>query len=133
MLDATLHGDTETVAKRLDEIHSVNVSVLSYNNENALSCVITIAYYVAQKDYILIREFPAGKGFADIVFVPRKQVDKPAMIVELKWDRSAEGAIGQIKEKNYAGVLKDYVGNLLLVGINYDKKQKKHQCVIEKC
>lgn len=132
LLEATLRQDGETVAKGIDEIHMANTAVLAYNNENALSCVITIAYYAAQKDYVLIRELPTGKGFADIAFLPRKHTDKAALIVELKWDRSAEGAIRQIREKRYAGMLEKYVGNLLLVGINYNKKDKKHECVIEK-
>lgn len=132
LLEATLRGDAEKVADGIDAIHSGNVSVLAYNNENALSCVIIIAYYTAQKDYILIRELPTGKGFADIVFLPRKNVDKPVMVVELKWDKSAEGAIRQIQDKRYTGVLDSYTGSILLVGINYDKKTKKHTCVIEK-
>ena len=132
LLEATIRGDVEAVAKGIDEVHSANVSVLAYNNELALSCVVTIAYYIARKDYTLVRELPTGKGFADIAFIPRKYTDKPAMIVELKWDESAEGAIRQIKEKKYTGALEEYVENLLLVGINYDKKSKKHTCVIEK-
>ena len=106
--------------------------MLAYNSEQALSCVITIAYYVARKDYTLIRELPAGKGFADIAFLPRKHTNKPALIVELKWDKSAQGAICQIKDKQYAGALEEYADNLLMVGINYDKVNKKHECVIEK-
>lgn len=98
----------------------------------SLSCVITIAYYVARKDYTLIRELPSGKGFADIVFVPRKHSDKPALVVELKWDKAVRGAIAQIREKQYAGILSEYAGNILLVGINYDKKSKVHECVIER-
>ncbi|MDY2627996.1 MAG: AAA family ATPase [Lachnospiraceae bacterium] len=132
LLEATLRGDAEMVEKEIDAIHSANVSILAYNNENALSCVITLAYYSAQKYYTLIRELPTGKGFADIVFLPGKYTDKPAMIVELKWDQSAQGAIKQIKEKNYSGILDEYAGNLLLVGINYNKRDKKHECVIEK-
>lgn len=132
LLEATIRMDTETVAKAIDKIHMMNTSVLSYNDENSLSCAITIAYYSARKNYSLIREFPSGKGFADIVFLPRKQVDKPAMIVELKWDKSAAGAIRQIKEKQYDGVLKNYGGELLLVGINYDKASKMHDCIIER-
>ena len=58
-------------------------------------------------------------------------LDKPAIVIELKWDKSAVGAIEQIKEKQYRNALKDYQGNLLLVGINYNKKTKKHECVIE--
>ena len=52
--------------------------------------------------------------------------------MELKYDKSAEGAITQMKEKKYVESLKEYHGNLLLVGINYDKESKKHTCVIEK-
>ena len=132
LMEATLKGDAKTVADRIDEIHSANVSVLSYNNENSLSCIITIAYYVAQKDYVLIREMPVGKGFADIVFLPRKQVNKPALLVELKWDKTAKGAINQIKERKYLETVKDYIGDVLLVGINYNLKDKKHECEIEK-
>ncbi len=64
--------------------------------------------------------------------MPRKHTNKPALIIELKWDKSAQGAIAQIKERNYAGALKEYTGSVLLVGINYDKKRKTHECVIEK-
>jgi len=131
LLDATIRGDAEAVAKEMDAVHSASTSVLAYNNELSLSCAVTIAYYSSRKDYTLIRELPTGKGFADVTFVPRKHSGKPAIIVELKWNHSAQGAINQIKNKNYTGALKEYTGNLLLVGINYDKKTKTHQCVIE--
>lgn len=132
LLEATIRGDSESVAKRIDEVHLANTSVLAYKNELSLSCVITLAYYVARKDYTLIRELPSGKGFADIAFLPRRHTDKPALIVELKWDRSAQGAISQIRERKYAGVLEEYEENLLLVGICYDKDSKSHECVIER-
>ena len=132
MLDATLAGKQTIVAERIDEIHAANTSVLSYNNENSLSCVITLAYFSAQRDYKLVREMPAGNGFADIVFLPRKHIDKPALVVELKWNESAGGAIRQIKEKRYPDALETYDGSVILVGINYDKKTKKHDCIIEK-
>ena len=129
---ATWNQDTQTVAQILDEVHSENTSILTYNDENSLSCVISLAYYNAMKEYTKIREFPTGKGFADIVYLPKKNSDKPAMIVELKYDKTANGAIAQIKEKHYLESLKDYHGNLLMVGINYDKKTKKHTCIIER-
>ena len=132
LLEATIHGDSDTVAKELDKAHMASSSVLAYNNELSLSCAITVAYYVAKKDYTLIRECPAGKGFADIAFVPRRNTDKPALIVELKWNKSAKGAIEQIRENQYAGVLEEYMDNLLLVGICYNRKTKKHECIIEK-
>lgn len=132
LLSATWNKDSETVANILDAVHSENTSILTYNDENSLSCVISLAYYNAMKEYSKIRELPTGKGFADIVYLPKKHSDKPAMIVELKYDKSAEGAITQIKDKKYVENLKEYHGNLLLVGINYEKESKKHTCVIEK-
>jgi hypothetical protein len=124
--------DVATVAKGIDAVHEEMTSILNYHNENALSCVINLAYYSARQDYTLIREYPTGKGFADVVFLPRKHSEKPAIVVELKWNQSADGAITQIKNKNYGESLKDYAGEVLLVGINYDKESKEHQCVIEK-
>ncbi|MCH4285666.1 MULTISPECIES: PD-(D/E)XK nuclease domain-containing protein [Bacillota] len=91
---------------------------------------IYLAYIMARNDYTMVREFPSGKEFADVVFIPR--YDKPAMIIELKYDKDADTAIKQIKEKKYFFGLEKYLDNLLLVGINYDKETKKHTCVIEK-
>ena len=101
------------------------------NDENSLGCAIALAYYSARKDYRIIREMPGGYGYADIVFLPKKYSDKPAMIIELKYDHTAEGAVAQIQEKQYMNVLEEYSGNVLLVGINYNKKLKCHSCVIE--
>lgn len=133
LLQATWRGDAEMVAQGIDQVHEANTSILNYNNENALSCVISLAYYNAINEYTIVRELPTGKGYADVVFLPRKGSDKPAMIVELKWNKSEQGAIEQIKKKEYGKELAEYSGNMLLVGINYDKKSKKHSCVIEKC
>ena len=91
---------------------------------------IYLAYIMARNDYTMVREFPSGKGFADVVFIPR--YDKPAMIIELKYDKDADTAIKQIKEKKYFFGLEKYLDNLLLVGINYNKETKKHTCMIEK-
>ncbi len=132
LLKATLNCDEEKVAYLIDKAHTDNNSILKYNDENSLSCVISLAYYSVRKTYTIDRELPAGKGYADLVFRPRKNNDNPAMIVELKYDNSAEGAIEQIKKKQYADCLKDYSGEILLVGINYDKEQKNHTCKIEK-
>lgn len=132
LLEATLNGDREAVARGIDAVHMASTSVLSYHDENSLSCVITLAYYSSKKDYILIREMPTGKGFADMVFLPRKHCTKPALLIELKWNRSAKGALHQIKERGYIQALRDYRGSLLMVGINYDKKSKIHQCEIER-
>ncbi|MCC8044340.1 MAG: ATP-binding protein [Clostridiales bacterium] len=137
LLNATIRLDGDAVAHSLELIHEECSSALTYNDENSLACSIYIAYYTARNDYMLIRELPAGKGFADYAFIPGKNTDKPAMIVELKYDKDADTAIRQIHDNRYDGVLKEYFGNLLLVGINYDRNAKgvsakKHSCVIEK-
>lgn len=131
LLQATINSDEQTVAELIDKAHSENTSILKYNDENSLSCVISIAYYSAKRTYTVERELPAGKGYADLVFKPRRNNSNPAMIVELKYNKSAESAIQQIKDKNYPDCLKDYSGEVLLVGISYDDN-KRHCCRIEK-
>lgn len=134
LLEDTLCGDEESVANGLDRAHTEVSSILTYNDENSLGCAIGLAYYSARKDYRFIREFPTGKGFADIVFLPLPHTDKPALVVELKYARTAETALQQIKERHYTQALEGYSGEILLVGINYDKDQKAktNSCLIEK-
>ena len=133
LLEALWNQDEESVARGIDQAHR-EISILEYNDENSLSCTINLAFYFAREYYTIVRELPSGKGFADICFIPRKKhMDKPAVVIELKWDKTAEGAIDQIKQKQYIDSLKEYHGELLLAGINYDKKTKEHTCVIEKC
>ena len=134
LLKATWDFDCESVSEAIEEIHSGYASIIAYNDENSLSSVLGIAYLSAMQYYFKpIRELPAGRGFADLVFLPRREYPEiPALIIELKWNHSAETAIQQIKEKKYVKALEDYNGEILLVGINYDKKSKKHQCMIEK-
>ena len=131
LLEATLNGESDTVAELIEQCHSENTSLLKYNDENSLACVISLAYYTAQSKYIVHRELATGKGFADLVFIPRKNVELPAIVVELKYNRSSGAAIEQIKSKNYTEKLSQYTGEILLVGINYDDK-KGHSCSIEK-
>lgn len=131
LLQAMWDMDADTVARGIDQAHD-EISILQYNDENSLSCTINLAFYYAKEYYTIIRELPTGKGFADICLIPRQlHADKPAVIIELKKDKDAQGAIKQIKRKEYVKALEDYKGNLLLVGINYDK-DKKHACVIER-
>ena len=132
LLQWTLAGETERVEAALERIHSDNTSILQYNDENSLACVLTLAYYAAKNKYAMIRELPAGKGFADLVLVPRRNVDLPAIVLELKYDHSVQAAINQIKNNHYTDSLLDYVGEVVLVGVNYDKQSKKHQCEIER-
>lgn len=131
LLEALWEGDADAVAAGIEKAHD-EISILQYNDENSLSCTINLAFYFAREYYTIVRELSTGKGFADVCMIPRKRyVDKPAIVIELKWDKSAVGALDQIKEKQYGNALKDYQGNLLLVGINYNKTTKKHECVIE--
>ena len=134
LLEDTLRGDAESVAKELDKAHCEVASILTYNDENSLGCAIGLAYYSARKDYKLIRELPAGKGYADIAFLPLPHTNKPAMVVELKYDRSVSAAIQQIKDRKYIQALEGYTGEILLVGVNYNKDNanKPHSCVIER-
>lgn len=134
LLEDTLNGNETAVAEGLDNAHMEAASILAYNKENSLACAIGLAYYSARKDYRMVREFPTGRGFADIIFLPLPSSQKPALVVELKFDSSADTAIKQIKDRKYTKALEGYAGEILLVGINYDKNHEKkpHSCVIER-
>lgn len=133
LLQATLEGDEEAVARGVELAHDENTSILSYNDENSLSCVLSIAYYYARNDYVMHRELASGKGFADIVLIPRKNVDSPAIVIELKVDKDADSALDQICRKEYPAKVAEYAGNLLLVGVSYDRETKQHSYRIETC
>ncbi len=127
LLKATLNDDTDTAARLIERSHSENTSILQYNDndENLL------AYYAVQNKYIIHRELTTGKGFADLFFIPRKNTELPAIMVELKYNKTSGATIEQIKQKKYTERILHYTGELLLVGINYDDN-KGHSCVIEK-
>lgn len=102
---ATISGKEEQVAAQIEKVHRENISALAYNSEQSLTTVILLAYYKARDEYEMFREMPLGEGFADIVFIPHKNSDKPALIVELKWNKDAETAINQIKDRKYPASL----------------------------
>ena len=130
-LNAIWQGHTDQVVEGIDQAH-FETAHIQYNDENALSYTISLALFAARNFYTIYRELPTGKGFADMVYLPRKKfAEKPALVVELKWDKSARGAIDQIRNKQYCRSLEEYKGNLLLVGINYDKDTRVHECMIE--
>ena len=152
LLQDTLNGNAEAVAAAIEAAHDENTSILSYNDENSMACVLSIAYYYAHNDYVFHRELASGKGFADLVLVPRKNVNSPAIIIELKYNDTTETALDQIRRKNYPAKIQQYLGNataadnsttqgtnignqspasILLVGIAYDKASKTHTCQIE--
>ena len=130
LLEAILKGDEQAVALGIEQAH-YETSILQYNDENALSYTISLALYAAREYYTVIRELPTGKGFADMVFLPKKNhMDKPVLLVELKWDKDADAAIRQIEEKRYTGQLQSHGGKIIMAGISYDKDTKKHECMI---
>ncbi len=134
LLEATLDMDSEAVAEFIEKIHIEYASVIQYNNENSLSSVLSIAYLSAMRYYFKpVRELPTGRGFADFVFIPKTEYadDYPALVVELKWNKNIDTALQQIRDKKYPQSLLEYTGNILLVGINYNKKTKEHECRIE--
>lgn len=135
LLEVTLAMDEKQVAAEIDKIHSEYTSAIRYNDENSLSSTITIAYLGAMQYYFKpVRELPTGRGFADFVFIPKPEYKStyPALVVELKWNQDTTTALQQIKNKKYPESILDYTGEILLVGINYDKTSKEHQCRIEK-
>ena len=134
LLEATLDMDTEAVVAGIEKIHMQYASAIQYNNENSLSSVLTIGYLSSMQYYFKpVRELPAGRGFADFVYLPKPEyrADYPALVVELKWNKNVRTAISQIYEKKYPESIADYTGEILLVAINYDKKTKEHECIIE--
>ena len=132
LLDATIAGNEQAVARSIDIAHDENTSILAYNDENSLACVLTVAYIWARNEYVIHREYATGKGYADLVMIPRRNVCKPALVIELKFNHSADTAIDQIKQKNYPAQIAEYTGDILLVGISYDKESKQHACRIER-
>ena len=132
LLERTWAMDGEAVAAGMSAIHNETASLLKYNSENSLTCTILMAYYSAKAYYMTpVMELPSGKGFADVVYLPKRDADCPALVVELKWDKSAQGAIAQIKDRQYDSWIQGYTGRILLIGINFDRKSKEHTCVIE--
>lgn len=132
MLKATVKGDTKTIESMLHDIHNSEIPILQYNDENSLSCVLTLAYLSARDTYRVEREEKTGKGYADFTFHPRRKNDI-AFIVELKKDELPEVAIGQIRKKEYVEKFKreNEEKKVLAVAICYDSKEKEHKCKIE--
>ena len=132
LLEATINKDEAAVAAALTEAHIRATNPLTYNNEASFQSAIGLAYFYANLKYTVIKELPTGKGYADLALIPYVP-NIPAIIIELKNNKSAESAIKQIKEKKYDELLEHYRGELLFVGINYDADIKEHQCRIEEC
>ena len=126
--------DEETVAEIIQEVHLSNTTPQFYNNEQALRSVVIMAYLSSIDHYMKFEELASGRGYCDILFIPTKSSEKPALIIELKWDKKVKKAIEQIEEKQYAKSLEKfkYHGDVLLIGISYQTKNEKHECKIKK-
>ena len=156
LLDATLRRDADMVARLVEAAHQENTSIIRYSDENSMACVLAIAYYYAHGDYIFHREYQTGRGFTDLVMIPRKNVDSPAIIVELKYTGTTSTAIDLIHNRHYPDKVAEYmnyphrvkpcetdanyphrvkpsetVADILLVAVTYDRKTKEHSCEIE--
>ena len=132
LLEDTVAGNESAVCAAIEEIRRTQYAPTFYNDEQALRYVIKFAYIAAIDQYLKVEELPSGKGIADVVYLPKRKSLLPALVIELKWNKSSGGAIRQIKERNYPAVLEDFGGEIVLVGINYDAKEKSHSCVIER-
>ena len=130
----TIMKNEDAVAAQIERVHLEETVALHYNKEDSLRSVIKLAYYTYRDHYIQFEELPAGEGFADVVYLPKRDSDWPALVIELKWNKNAEGAIDQILKKNYPTVIKDYGSRILLIGISYDKDAaagtRTHTCKI---
>lgn len=131
LLAVTLDMDESVVAEEIKKAHKLAADPLYYNNEQALKSVIRFAYISSIDEYVQISEMSGGRGYADLVFLPKRGSSAPVMVIELKWNKTSKSAIEQIKKKDYPSVLADYGGDILLVGINYDPKTEEHTCKIE--
>ena len=131
LLADTLGGKSEEVAKAIADVHDSEYAPTFYSNEQSLRYVVKMAYISCVDQYAKVEGLPSGHGIADVVFLPKRRSTLPAMIVELKWNQDAEGAIAQIKDRNYPKILTNYGGKIVLVGVNYDEDTKNHSCVIE--
>ena len=133
LLEAVWSGDEETVATLLEAAHD-QTGNRTYNSEAALSYAIQLAFYKAQDDYTLFPEVDTGRGYADLIYIPKRPVH-PALLVELKYRQDADTALDQIIRQKYPSRLEHYKGNLILVGISYDRSAdpsapnyKHHSC-----
>ena len=132
LLSDTLAGNSDAVAETIKKIRETNYAPSYYNNEQSLRYVIKFAYIVCIDRYMKVEELPSGKGLADVVYIPKIDTALPALVVELKWDETANAAINQIKKNNYPAILANHCGEIVLAGINYNSKTNEHTCKIER-
>lgn len=139
MLEATKAGNTEVMTELLEYAHNTHSPLQAYSNEAELASIIRWVYLKALDSYRIEREDKAGIGYVDFIFYPYNKSDD-AIIMELKVNHTADEAIGQIKDRQYAlrftgkfGENPEYTGRILAVGIAYRKedKRRRHTCKVE--
>lgn len=134
LFEDTIHMNEDAVAAQIEKVHTEETSPLHYNREESLRSVIKLAYYTYRDYYLQWEELPTGDGYADVVYIPRRNSEWPALVIELKWNQNAESAIDQIMKKQYPEGLRNLDCEILLVGISYNKSapagERKHQCKI---
>ena len=132
----TIEGNEDAVAEQIEKIHMEETSPIHYNKEDSLRSVIKLAYYTYRDNYVQWEELPAGAGYADVAYIPKYDSGYPILVIELKWNKDAETAIEQIKNRHYPDSFKGLGREIILVGITYDKDapvgNRKHICKIEK-
>ena len=131
LLEDTITLKKDKIARAFDDYHFEASSLLEFNDENSMRCAIVLAYYAAKPFYKIFHELPTGKGFADMVFIPLHNSSRPAIVVELKYDKTADSAIDQIHRKEYPASLKGFSKRIILCGINYNKSTSKHEVEME--
>ena len=133
LIQDVVYMRSDEVAEAIEKIHREEFEPRHYNNEQSLRSVIKLAFFAYKDKYTQLEELAGGEGYADIVYLPKKAVDMPILVIELKWNKTAETALDQIRRKHYPDVLKNRDEQILLVGISYDKDDpdKKHSCIIE--
>lgn len=138
MLKATIDGDAGKVAEILKFAHDTETPLLNYNSESELTVLVALVYLAARDTYRIEREDKAGVGYVDFIFYPETDRKADGIILELKVGHTAEEALQQIKDRNYAlkfegkfGETPKYTGRILGVGIAYDRETKEHTCKIE--
>ncbi|MBR1390748.1 MAG: AAA family ATPase [Lachnospiraceae bacterium] len=132
LLKDTIQGNAAAVSRAIQTVRDSAYAPTYYNEEQALRSTVRSAYITCVDQYMKIEELPTGHGIADLVYIPLRESSLPALVIELKWNKTAEGAIAQIKERNYPAILESYGGEIILVGVNYDENTKNHTCKIEK-
>ena len=133
LIQSTINREEKKVSKAIEYTHSMINNPENYNSEEALRVTIKMAYIASIDHYAYFEELPSGKGYCDIAFIPKDNVQSPILLFELKWNKDTEEALSQIKDKTYSQRLEQFQKEILFIGINYDANTKEHTCKIEKC